>query len=330
MITGWKKCNAVGLTSVLDPGISAGDARMYQELFAAGEMYRIRTSAMLSAGTEAAINTFSTYYYQGFGNDWLKFDSLKRSQDGGIEAGYMREPYLIVPGEQDDPNYRGVIRLTEEELIAYSLAGAKKGWRIGIHHVGDAAIDRLLNAWEAVDQQIPIKDKRWTLIHAIVCAPDQYSRIKNLGLCITSQNQMYSHGGIVGAMWWGLERAAAASPHRDWIDAGIIVGGGTDYQVAPYNPWESIYWMVSRVTATYGLLGPEQAVSREEALWMYTMGSAYCMKWEDKIGSIEPGKLADLVVLNKNYLHCKVDDIQNMAGNVVMTIVGGKIVYEKP
>jgi predicted amidohydrolase YtcJ len=126
--------------------------------------------------------------------------------------------------------------------------------------------------------------------------------------------------------FWGDRRTNAAIPMRTMLDKGIVMGAGTDAPIVPWNPFISIYWMVTRCIANGEVQGIEEAISREEALYLWTMGSAYTQGNEKKLGSMELGKLADLVVLSKDLLTIPAEEIQSI--EAITTIVGGKIVYQ--
>ena len=150
--------------------------------------------------------------------------------------------------------------------------------------------------------------------------------MKNLGLVISAQDHLYLAGPSL-VSYWGTRRAAWTTPVRAYLDRGFIVAGGTDSPVVPFPPLWVIYHFVTRNTISGGVLGADQKISRREALQVETIGNAY-LTFEEKIkGSIEIGKLADLVVLPEDILTCPEKDIERMG--VSMTIVGGRVVYDR-
>jgi predicted amidohydrolase YtcJ len=201
------------------------------------------------------------------------------------------------------------------------------GWRVATHAVGDAAIDEVLAAYEAADAEKKIAGRRWTIEHGFVPQPDQFPRMKNLGLVISAQDHLYLAGPSL-VSYWGPERAARTTPIRTYLDQGFVVAGGTDSAVVPYPPLWVIYHFVSRDTISGGVMGADQKISRQEALRVATINNAYLTFEEALKGSIEPGKLADLVVLPEDILTCPEKHIEQMS--VAMTMVGGKIVYRRP
>lgn len=269
-------------------------------------------------------------YTRGFGDDMLFFGGFKYWMDGGVEGAYLIDPYEIVPGEQTNPNYRGQLVLPpggEEELQQMFNLAAKKGIQFRVHGVGDACIRKLMDMWTKTNKLTPVRPLRNAVTESFLI--DQYSLniMKEIGIVA----QCCDHPVLLGwneYRYWGSKRAAQASPLRDIIDNGIVLSGGTDAPVVPASPFISIWWMVTKGTFTAKLpvLGPEEAITREEALRAYTINNAWCMFKEDKLGSIEMGKLADLVVCSDDILTCPKEKIKDITP--VMTILGGKIVYE--
>jgi predicted amidohydrolase YtcJ len=183
----------------------------------------------------------------------------------------------------------------------------------------------VLDAYERANAQRPIIDKRWSIEHAFIGRRDHLPRIKALGLALAVQNHLYLAGPSL-VRYWGAARAALTTPVRMYLDAGLPVSSGTDAPVVPYPPLWTLYHFVTRDTISGGVLGPDQRVTRAEALRMATMGNAWLMMEETQKGSIEKGKLADLVVLSDDPLTCPEPRLRD--ATVLMTIVGGTIVHD--
>ena len=161
-------------------------------------------------------------------------------------------------------------------------------------------------------------------LHVFLPSDEAIETMAEIGVLATVQD----HPVLLGhnqRRWWGDERAAAAIPIRRLIDAGLLVGGGTDGPVVPVDPFLSMWWMVTRQTLLGYELGPDQAISAKEALELYTINNARIMGVEDRRGSIEPGKLADLVILSQDIVEVDPDEIRNT--RALMTMVGGKVVH---
>jgi predicted amidohydrolase YtcJ len=236
----------------------------------------------------------------------------------------MRRPYAEPWGEGG--TFTGVNTMKQAPYTDVVKELNRLGWRVATHAVGDAAIDEVLAAYEAADAEKPIAGRRWTIEHGFIAQPDQFPRMKKLGLVISAQNHLYLAGPSL-VSYWGPERAARTTPMRAYIDAGLVVSGGTDSAVVPYPPLWVLYHFVSRNTISGGVLGADQKITRREALQVQTVNNAY-LTFEERIkGSIEPGKVADLVVLPENILTCAEKNIEQM--QVSMTMVGGTIVYRR-
>lgn len=242
-----------------------------------------------------------------------------------METGYHREPYAYT----DDPSSpRGKPRMSGENLVAFGLEAARLGWQVGTHCVGDAAIDQVLEAYEVVDREVAIADKRWTLIHMMAAQPDHFPRVNALRLAITAQQPLQFSLAAGFVKYLGPERARDIEPLRLYLDASQQpVGGGSDSPVTPYQPLLGIWSSVTRSTATAGIQGPEWAVAVEEALRMYTMGSAWCAFEEDVKGSVTPGKFADLVALSADPRSVEPDAIKDL--EVTVTIADGRVVFDR-
>jgi predicted amidohydrolase YtcJ len=322
-----KHYNSLGITGVIEPGMNLGpeDRRAYMEVRDSGEL-TVRTGLMIMIQTPDEVKEIP--YHQGFGDDVLCVTGIKLFMDGGVEGAWMKEPYQIVPGEQENPNFCGVQVMPTSVHRDICLAAAQGGWHVETHAVGDAAIDAVVRNYEEADGSGParIKELRWTVLHIEVPTQDSIERMRRVGISALIQDQP-AYLGANQVRYWGMERGADAIPTRKLLDAGIILGGGTDSPVVPYDPFLSLWWMVTRGTVTAGVLGPNQKITREEALRLYTVGSAYFTFEEKTKGSIEPGKLADLVVLDRDILTCPEDDIRYI--RPVNTMVGGRFVHER-
>lgn len=324
--------NAHGLTSAISAAVSPGDLRVHQALRDRGEA-TLRVSAMF-APTGGLNPTLSLEEWEGFfsrigvasdfGDEWLSLSGVKLQVDGGmtLRTAAMREGY------PDDPDYRGTVVIPQERLNGFVCIANRYGWRVGIHAVGDAAVDAVLDAYAAADRERPIRERRFVVIHASLIQPDQMARARELGVRVDAQSAFL--WDKAGAIARGMGRAAAerAVPMRSLIDAmGLdLLGQGTDYPINPLNPFINMHVMTTRRDVTGTLYGPGEAITREEAVRLYTSAAARYAFAERRVGSIEPGKLADLVVLSDDPLTVADDALRDV--RVLRTIVGGRTVYE--
>jgi predicted amidohydrolase YtcJ len=311
-----------GVTSVIDPALSPEAMRAYQELWSAGEL-QLRTnmiaildmSVPLSLSPDQLLHKVAAWGpYSGFGDAMLRLGAMKMFVDGFVETAWLKEPYA------NDPTFHGVQAVPREVLQDTLRAASRNNWQVAVHCVGDAAVDLALDAFEAADQEKSIRDRRWSLIHAVFAPPDAFERASRLGVVISAQQLLVHAFAATMLTCWGEERMQGASPHRAWLDAGLVVAAGSD--VVPFDPLLGIWSLVTRDTRASGVVGPAQAVTRAEALRMYTLNAAYLTFEEDLKGSLEPGKLADLVILNGDPLTCATDEIKDL--EVTTTILGGQ------
>ena len=198
------------------------------------------------------------------------------------------------------------------------------GWRVGTHAVGDAAIDEVVNGYEAANAEHSIVGKRWAIEHGFLPRAEHFARIKSLGVVVTVQNHLYLAGPSL-VHYWGTKRAEWVTPVRSYLDHGVNTAAGTDASVVPYAPLRTFYHFVTRDTISGGVLGADQKITRQEALRLSTMNNAYLTFEEKTKGSIESGKLADFVVLAEDILTVPDKRIENL--KVLMTVVGGKTVF---
>jgi len=324
-IRDYQKLNAVGLTTVRHPGISIADYRMLQEVQKREPIMRLNVlmSNAITAGATAP-PLLSAGIDMGEGDEWLRVGGVKLAVDGGFEGGLMRAPYEEPWGE--GKTFRGLQTVDTERYVATVRAFNQQDWRVATHAVGDAAIDLVLNAYEKANADQSIAGRRWSIEHAFIGRPDHLPRMKALGLAISAQNHLYLAGPSL-VKYWGAARAGITTPVKIYLDAGLLVSSGTDAPVVPYPPLWTIYHFVTRDTITGGVLGAGQRVSREQAIRMATINNAWLMMEERDKGSIEPGKLADLIVLNEDPLTCPERRLRD--AQVMMTIVGGKTVFQR-
>jgi predicted amidohydrolase YtcJ len=252
---------------------------------------------------------------------------IKIVADGGVETNYLREPYAFT----DDPTApRGKPQVSRENLTAVCHRALETGRQLGIHCVGDAAIDLVLDAFEAAAARNTAPHTphslRWTLIHMTLADEGQIARARRLGLCLAVQQPLIYALGAGWVKYWGEERAHRASPMKRYAASGLPVGGGSDSPVTPYQPLLGIWSSVTRATELAGVLGPAWGCSVEEALRMYTRGSAYCSFDEHERGQLAPGFLADLIILAADPLTVPVHAIKDLP--IELTLLGGRVVYE--
>jgi len=329
-----KAFNAAGITAIYEGhGIPAEQQRAYLALWSGGEL-SVRTYFVISypvplyfdpkAG-EALVRETSRYAAgPGFGDDLLKFGGLGFSFDSAsaIGASLMRQPYVGARGTM----WTGVQLTTDETFEAILWNAARANLRVQVQCAGGAAIDKVLGIYERIDREIPIRGKRWVIEHCQFPSPENMATCARLGVIPTSTTNFLWLYGSVYLRSFGRELTLDAIPFKPWLDAGVPVVQSTDGK--PYQPMFAFWQSLARRDGLSGetLSTPRQTLTRAEALRMYTAHGAYVTFWEDRLGSIEPGKLADLVVLSQDIMTIAEDRIPET--EVLATLVGGRAVHD--
>lgn len=331
---GMKAFNAAGITAIYEGhGVPAEQQRAYLELWSKREL-TIRTYFVISypvplyfdpkAG-EALIRETSKYAAgPGFGDDLLRFGGLGFSFDSAsaIGASLMREPYLGARGTM----WTGVQLTSDETFKAILWNAARANLRVQVQCAGGAAIDKILAMYEEIDREIPIRGKRWVIEHCQFPSPENMATCRRLGVIPTSTTNFLWLYGSIYVRSFGRELAQDAIPFKPWLEAGVAVVQSTDGK--PYQPMFAFWQMLARRDGLTGetLSTPKQKLSRAEALRLYTANGAHVMFGENDLGSLEPGKLADLVVLSQDIMTIPEDRIRET--QVLATLVGGRAVHD--
>jgi predicted amidohydrolase YtcJ len=325
--------NAAGITGTRDMGVSPDEIDTYLAVAQAGEA-TVRTDLVLGLPvqhlrTEEILDALRVYFgpKQGFGDDWLRIGGLK-----------------IVA-----QNY-GYWTMQPNKIRQLVLDGNRRGWRFAIHGTpGDLGndVEVILDAMEEAHAESPLDERRWSYEHAFgLLQPEYLDRFKRLGVIIAANPLLsYFGAGRAQEMHETMEKLRLAEagdgltprdrtirewsqPVRRWLEAGLVVTGGTDCPAVAYDaerPLMGLWTTFSQETLA-GILMPDETVSRAQALKMWTLNNAYATFEEHRKGSIEPGKLADLVILSADPL--TVPDDQFVHTKVLETIVGGRTVHE--
>ena len=328
LVEEFRGLSKVGLTSIR---YGAATPELYHDLEALNERgdLEIRIAALLrlprGTAPESLSETLESWAIGPTeGDAWLRVAGVKLGVDGGFEGGWMREPYSEPWGRGG--TYYGLQTMPRGPYIAIVRGLNERGWRVGTHAVGDAAIDLVLEAYERANEDESIVDDRWAIEHGFIPRAEHFPRMKALGLHVAAQHHLYLAAPSL-IKYWGQERAEWVTPVRAYLDAEIPVSLGTDAPVVPYPPLWVLYHFITRDTISAGAMGEAQKITREEALRAMGPANAELTFEEHEKGTLEAGKLADLVVLSDDILTCEPDRIRDM--DVVLTMVGGEIVYER-
>ncbi|MGB4072743.1 amidohydrolase [Pseudomonas sp.] len=320
-----KRLNAYGITSIRIPGISVADYRAIQQLRAQGQA-TVRYSILLRSDELATFKAaiLPSGIQPGEGDEWVKVWGIKVSADGGFEGGLMTKPYAEPMGKGG--TYFGLQKTDQATFNEYMVTLNRAGWRAAVHAVGDAAVDQVLTGFEVANTDNDITHNGWSIEHAFVTRPDQYPRIRKLQLNLSVQDQLYLAAPVL-KKYWGMDRASQVTPLKTYLEQGFMVAIGTDSPVVPLSPFWAMYHFMTRDTISDGVYGENQSVtSRDALLRMMTINNATLTDEAAIKGSIEPGKLADFVVLSADYMTIPTTQVRDL--KAVATYVGGRQVYQ--
>jgi predicted amidohydrolase YtcJ len=284
-----------GITSATEAQGTPNDLRAYQDAHEAGELlyraYNFINYHFLDEMIAAGVRT-------GLGDEWVRVGAVKLVCDGSISE---RTARLSTPYE-GRPNDYGILVMTEDEMYTNGRKAHLAGWQIGTHANGDVGIDTTLRVYERLQHESPRRDPRFRLEHCTVVNDDLIARMKALGAIPTPfSTYVYYHGEKM--RYYGAERLNHMFALRSFIDAGIRPTQASDYPPGPFEPMMALQSEVTRTDSNGNLWGPKQRITIEEAIRVGTLNGAYASYEENIKGSIEAGKLADLVVLGRDPFH---------------------------
>ena len=314
-----------GITSTHDASGENLGIRTYQQILSEGiRKVRINLMVRLNSGAEDTLEHLKSLGIEsGFGSDWLKVMSLKIMGDGSGAGGTCG----VYTPQHRGPKGLGLMTTAPEDMERIVMKAHEAGIRVSIHSIGDRGIDIALDCIEKAQKKKPVKDMRHRIEHNSCCTPKQLKRIKELGVTPSSSiGYMYGIGDQY-AENFGPERSQWLHPHKTMQEMGIIAGGNNDCPITFYSPFKQIYTDVTRKTMTGQVVGPEEAISVMDAIRVYTQNGAYLAREEHIKGSIETGKLADMIVLDRDILSIPTEELKDT--EVVTTIVDGKIVFQR-
>ncbi len=334
--------NSVGFTTIADRGASKGNIAVYSKLRETHSLsVRLRLSHTFSSGaqwrtTELAIEEIASHPLRK-PDPMLQIIGTKVWLDGGMLTGsaYMEQPWGVSKMYGiSDPAYRGVQQIPTETLQRMVRTVASKGMQFTAHSVGDAAVATLLGVYEEVSGELPLRDTRPCITHCNFMSPGSIAKAARLGAVIDLQPIWFHLDGATLLKQFGEERLSRFQPLRALFDAGVPVGGGSDHMqkigslrsINPYNPWLGMWIAVSRKCRSLPTpLHPEGGLTRKEAIQMFTINNARILLLDKDAGSLEPGKLADMVLLDRDVLECPIEQLAHT--RVLKTWLGGKAVF---
>ncbi len=318
------KAAEVGLTTIHDIFLSPDEMGGYQEARRNGWLkVRVQISPRLASIADAeALARMGVH--TGFGDEMLKFGAAKMFADGGMGA---RTIAIYQPGVIGEPDNLGVLRWTPADMQKVHVIAAAAGWQLETHAIGDRAIDEVLDSYAAVIQQLGLKDHRFRIVHAGISTPGLQKRMRELDVVIDGNPPFVYWIGSWFAKY-GPDRVRWSYPARSYLENGIVEAAGSDVPVTPLSPWWGIWAAVARREMESGqILAPEERISVHQALALYTRNGAYAGFEENSKGSLEPGKLADFVVIDRDVLTVPTDELKDV--QVLQTFVGGRKIYDR-
>jgi len=252
-------------------------------------------------------------------SDYMHLGGAKFQADGALEASFTNEPHNGIAW--NIPIWK------PKDLNEAVRAFHDAGYQVAIHTGGDAAVDMALDAIELAMNANPRPDPRHRIEHSVLNTDKALQRTKDLGVVISTQPTLIRAFADACFRIWGEERTQRMIPTRTWLDMGVPLALSSDAPSMPWwDPQSTLFASIVRVSPSKKPVSPEQALTIEEAMYAHTMGGAYADFAENKKGSLEPGKFADLIVWDDNPY--TVDPAEILKLNVDLTMVGGKIVHQ--
>jgi predicted amidohydrolase YtcJ len=314
-----------GVTSIHDIVPDPEEVRAYHLLQRAGELgLRVQ---LLIRGIETQTDlehVVALGLQQGLGDDWLKIGGIKMSVDGVCicRNAAVHDPY---PGEPDN---LGIVRIPQEELDEKVALCHRNGLRVAIHAIGQRAVDMALQSIEKALQEQPLNDHRHRIEHAYLPPrPGQLERMARLRIVASPQPSFIYGFGDGWISVWGEDNLPHVMPLRTMLDLGLRVMGSTDFACVPVDPFLTLRSAVARRTKAGVVLDPREAISLDEALRLQTTGAAFGGFDEGRKGSLEVGKLADLIVISEDPYEVPPDELNRI--QVDATVLGGRLVYQR-
>jgi len=305
---------SLGCTGIHDAGLDAFNISVYQSALHRG-LLKVRAYLMMDGETTKAAQKMGVQ--TGFGNEMLRLGSAKLLIDGslGARTAALFEPY------SDDPTTKGLLLMTPEELEERVKAAHIHGLQVAVHAIGDRGIEHAVHAISEAIRKAPKKDHRHRIEHSEILTTTQIESLSQLGIVASMQPNFVGEWSGPDSMYearLGPKRLRQNNPYRLLLDEGVRIAFGSDCM--PFNPLYGVWSAVNHPIR-------KSRITLEEAVRCYTLDAAYASFEEDLKGSIEPGKLADIAILEGDLTEMPADQIKDVL--VQMTIGGGKILYRR-
>ncbi|MEX0994442.1 MAG: amidohydrolase, partial [Balneolaceae bacterium] len=321
-----RQMNANGLTGVHAAGIREEEWKLYKT-FADEDRLTARIYAMIE-GTEEFFDSMAEsgpVKNYGNGENMLALRSVKIWTDGALGS----RGAALLQDYQDDPGNTGLLFYDQQELTRMVGKGVSNGYQMNIHAIGDAANRQVLNAFENVLKERGGKELRHRIEHAQVVHTDDIPRFKKLGIIASMQPAHATSDMNMAEERIGTDRMKGAYAWQKFLRQGTVIAGGSDFPVESVNPFEGLHAAVTRQDAEGRPPGgwyADEAMSREEALRSFTLDAAYAAHQEEILGTLEPGKWADFIIIDRDYFEIPAREIREIT--VLETWLGGQPIHQ--
>ena len=337
--------NSVGITGIVERTAGDDTVELFRQLRDAGEL-TCRVFITYSLNPQLPIEKLEEQIREIAQGPLRRYDNLlwvrglKVFLDGGMLTGsaYMLQPWGVSQIYSiTDPGYRGMLYIEPGKLFQIARAALRHDMQLTAHTVGDGAVRALVNAYDEVNNQFPVRDKRPSISHANFMTLEDIARMERVGIVADLQPAWLRLDGATLEKHFGSERLRYFQPYKTLFARRVMVGGGSDHMQKigslrsnnPYNPFLGMWITLTRLPRwTEQPLHPEERITREQAIRLYTINNAYLTIEEKQKGSLEAGKLADFVILDRDILRCPVDQVKDIQAE--RTYLGGKLVYRRP
>ena len=319
------ECNRWGITAIGDPGVSYQTAQAYDRI-ADENKFNLRNHVMIADNADLIAAHFAHGPIVGAYDGRIQIRAVKLYIDGalGSRGAALLEPY------SDDPGNTGLLRTTQAHIVDVATSALRAGFQTAVHAIGDRGNRIVLDAYQAALAAVPTRDHRFRIEHAQVLSPQDIPRFAQLGVLPAMQTTHQISDMDWAAARLGPQRVLGAYAWRSLLDTGVIIANGTDAPVEAVNPLRTFHAAISRQNEENQPPGgwyPNQAMTREEALKSMTIWAARANFMEREIGSISPGKYADFVVMDRDWMKVPSDAIIGNA-EVTNTYFAGRFVKD--
>jgi predicted amidohydrolase YtcJ len=316
---------ASGLTSIHDAGgLSGPGVNLATDLVQRDEIQvRIYAFVTVNALNHPHVPILNTGYRTGFGDERLRIGAFKVITDGSSSGptAATRQPYT------SDPDDSGIAYWQQDDLDSLIGRAHRAGWQCTVHAVGDRGIEQTLDAMARAQSEHPREGLRHRIEHCGITPPDLQERIVRQGIVPAMQPAFFWEFGDGYIRNYGRHRADVMFAAKTFLDRGVVVAGSSDSPVTDYRPLFGIEQAMTRATRAGDVCGPDERLDLTSAVRMHTINGAYASFEESRKGSLEPGKLADLVVLSEDIARMPAVGLRDVP--VDMTVVGGRVLYER-